>query len=266
VSQRGAFRGNFRTFIRRYRGGGFHASLAVRTNRGNRIGVTESESQRKDSGKKLLQHQTKSVVVQAVLRRVVEAVRTTNVVRFQARGAATQHAKRPGAWTARIPERGRGVIAFPVAAPFPHIAVHVAQTERVRQLLCYPVRIFLIDVPRVSIKPRVLLQVRLVISETEGRFGAAAAGVFPLGFRRQAIGLTFHVTQLFAERHSVGPAHVHRGLVVAFLDEGLSFPWFCTHDLFPLSLSHLGAAHVKRLAQSHLMLGFVVVTVFFTGR
>ena len=43
----------------------------------------------------------------------------------------------------------------------------------------------------------ILLQVRLIISETEGRFRFAAAGVFPLGFRRQAIGPAFHVTQFF---------------------------------------------------------------------
>ena len=153
----------------------------------------------------------------------------------------------------RIPERGGRVIVIPVAAPFPHIAVHVVQTKRVRLLLRCPVRVFLIDVPRVSIKPRILLQVRLIIAKTEGRFGAAAAGVFPLGFRRQAIGLALLVTQFFAERHSIVPADVHRRAVVALLDERFSLPWFSTHDLFPLSLSYL-------------MLGFVVVTVFFTGR
>jgi hypothetical protein len=49
-------------------------------------------------------------------------------------------------------------------------------------------------------------QLTVIIAKTERRVRAAAAGVFPLGFRRQAISLTFHVTQLFAERHSVVPA------------------------------------------------------------
>ena len=155
---------------------------------------------------------------------------------------------------------------MPVAAPFPHIAVHVVQTKRVRQLLRHPVRVFFFGFVCICRKPGILLQVRLVIAETEGRSGPATAGRFPLGFSRQAIGPAFHVTQRFAERHSVGPADVHRRVVVAFPDVVLSLPGFCSHDFFPLSLSHLGASHVKRLAQGHLMPGFAVVTVFFTGR
>jgi hypothetical protein len=82
--------------------------IAEDRKRRNRIRVTEdrvpecrgseqpeSESQRKDSGKKLLQHQTKSVVVGTDLRSEVVAERTTNAVRYVAPGAATQHAKRP---------------------------------------------------------------------------------------------------------------------------------------------------------------------------
>ena len=166
----------------------------------------------------------------------------------------------------RIRERAGRVIAMPVAAPFPNFPVHVLQTKRVGQLLRHPVRVFLFDVVCVCKKSRMLLQVRLVIAETEGRSGAATAGRFPLGFSRQAIGPAFHVTQRFTERHSVGPADVHRRIVVAFPDVVLSLQGFCSHDFFPLSLSHLGASHVKRLAQGHLMPGFAVVTVFFTGR
>ncbi|MEY3228866.1 MAG: hypothetical protein RLZZ536_3485, partial [Planctomycetota bacterium] len=117
--------------------------IAEDRKRRNRIRVTEdrvpeyrdseqpeSESQRKDSEKKLLQHQTKSGVVATALRSVEVVVRTTNEERNAGPGAATQHAKRPGVWPLRIPERAGRVIAKPVAAQFPHVAVHVVQTKR----------------------------------------------------------------------------------------------------------------------------------------
>src|SRR5690349_8827690 len=43
---------------------------------------------------------------------------------------------------------------------------------------------------------------------------AGAAGVFPLGFSRQAIAFAFALTQPIAERDGVVPAHVEHRMVV----------------------------------------------------
>ena len=93
----------------------------------------ESESQRKDSGKKLLQHQTKSAVAATAFRSGVAAVRTTNDARNAAPGAATQHAKRPGAGARRVLIRCSCIVSriVPVTTPLDRISVHIIQPESI---------------------------------------------------------------------------------------------------------------------------------------
>ena len=76
------------------------ATVAEIANRRNRIRLTAtsaSEAQMKDSEeyKTLLQHQTNTEAAVTVARGVVEAVRTTNVVRYVAPGSAASSPKLP---------------------------------------------------------------------------------------------------------------------------------------------------------------------------
>src|SRR6185295_10819049 len=70
-----------------------------------------------------------------------------------------------------------------IAAPFPHISVHVVQTPRVRRLLPYLVGMIL----GIGAVPGKIGEPRFVVAEAVQRLRPSAAGKFPLRFGWQAI-------------------------------------------------------------------------------
>jgi len=91
----------------------------------------DRRKRRGETRQKLLPHQTKSEAAETFSRSVEEAGRTTNADRLPEPGAATQHAKGPGAGARRILIRCSGIVfrIVPVTTPFPHIPAHVVQTK-----------------------------------------------------------------------------------------------------------------------------------------
>src|SRR5262249_14961991 len=77
----------------------------------------------------------------------------------------------------------RQLVPEPIPAPLLHVSVHVVKAPGVRGLLAdlvgHAVGVFLV--------PSILLQLSLVIAEGESGRRAGAAGILPLGLRRQSI-------------------------------------------------------------------------------
>ena len=102
------------------------------------------------------------------------------------------------------------------------------------------------------IHPR-LEAIRQRVAGVEQGGGASAAGVFPLGFGGEAIGLAFLFGEPFAEGHGLIPAHAAQGLVVlgaAFAEAGL--------EGTVLAQSHLCSPHHEGLGDGDLVRGLFV--------
>ncbi len=81
-------------------------------------------------------------------------------------------------------------VAIPILTPFPDIAVHIVQTPAIGKLFAYRVCLS----PRILLMPSILAQQLLIVPKTICRLTPCPAGVFPLGFGGQAIGLADFLT------------------------------------------------------------------------
>src|SRR5271167_158616 len=92
------------------------------------------------------------------------------------------------------------VSVVPVSAPFMHVVAQVMNTVGVGWIQSHQLRPTL---PTLSVIGNQLG--RRVSPRVQREFGATASGAFPLGFARQAIGLTRLETQPLAVGHSLMP-------------------------------------------------------------
>ena len=171
-----------------------------------------------------------------------------------------------------IVHRRMGVIvgAVPIGAPFPHVAVHVAQPETIRRELPdghselrRPV-LGKVELLHVGKRRAVFIvadvghssELSWVIPVVVSRRRAGAAGVLPLGLGRQAIRLSFFARKPLAEGRRVVPGDVEHRLIVGLLEAGIS----------PVEL-HVAAATlaprgVVTPAAEAVLLGFSLVAGF----
>ena len=110
---------------------------------------------------------------------------------------------------------------------------------------------------------------RQLLARAIGRGRAGAAGVFPLGFGRQAIRLAFLLRQPVAEVDRLLPGHHDDRVVVVLADVVLAAQLLVLGlELLELGIGDLGDAHVEGLGDGHLVGGrFVrVAAVPFLAR
>ena len=105
-----------------------------------------------------------------------------------------------------------------ISAPFPYIAMHVMQTPGVgrkvghRRGLLPVVSLGSVSIGTISIVIRQISAQGVAV--VKGRAAACPAGIFPLGFTRQAVATARALAEAVAKLHGVFPAHtLHRPLV-----------------------------------------------------
>src|SRR5258705_9459353 len=121
------------------------------------------------------------------------------------------------------PSVGRRIIGISVVPaifhPFPHIAVHIVQSERIRGKTAYRKRLLTIRTGRPVPITGAAVVVRLFGGDgrpkRQWRRGSGARGIFPFGFRWQAIWLSGFFAQ---------PRGIALGLVPGDADDGPRSP------------------------------------------
>src|SRR5262249_34856958 len=124
---------------------------------------------------------------------------------------------------------------------------------------------------RITLVPSVLAEFLYVVAEGEGRLRAGAAGVFPLGFRRQAVhsaGTPFRILgrDTLAERLRFFPGHVLHRVVETSLISGMEDGRIVSDQAQVMSLRDFVPTDVKRLVDAHFArLSFVYKTANLGG-
>src|SRR5262249_408084 len=126
-----------------------------------------------------------------------------------------EHAHRAGDRAARVLRRTFRVVGFaiPVMAPLPDIAVHLAQSPTVEQLLTHRPGF----ASRMRLEPGIARQLGLGVAETIFAGAAGATGIFPFRLGRETV--TLGVEVAFPGLEVVcGPQSLQLGTPVAEAD------------------------------------------------